>query len=124
MLQRSPEMTDKKSTRYTEEELMIRLKVFIGVCLALTLIGIMFTVLYSIMFVTQPLDAISPIDAKFFELIVPVATFLTGTLSGIMLAGTGKDAAMSGANQAAAAMKKQIDKEREEERQEDAKVNG
>ncbi len=116
-------MTDKKSTRYTEEELMIRLKVFIGVCLALTLIGIMFTVLYSIMFVTQPLDAISPIDAKFFELIVPVATFLTGTLSGIMLAGTGKDAAMSGANQAAAAMKKQIDKEREEERQEDAKIS-
>lgn len=114
MSQRKQEMTTKTNNRYTEEELMVRLKVFIGVCLALTLIGIMFTVLYSIMFVTQPLNAISPIDAKFFELIVPVATFLTGTLSGIMLAGTGKDAAMSGANQAAAAMKKQMDKEKEE----------
>ena len=87
---------EKPSAKYTEEELMIRLKVFIGVCLALTLIGIVFVVLFSIIFVTQPLTAISPIDAKFFELIIPVATFLTGTLSGIMLAGTGKDAAMSG----------------------------
>ena len=43
-------------------------------------------------FVTQPLNAISPIDQKFFELIVPIATFLTGTLSGIMLAGNDKDA--------------------------------
>ena len=86
--------------RLSEEELMVRLKVFIGVCLALTLIGIVFVVLYSIIFVTQPLNAISPIDSKFFELIIPIATFLTGTLSGIMLAGTGKDAAMSGMAQA------------------------
>ena len=77
---------------YTEEQLMVRLKVFIGICLALTLTGIVFVVLYSIIFVTQPLNAISPIDQKFFELIIPIATFLTGTLSGIMLAGGNKEA--------------------------------
>ena len=77
---------------YTEEQLMARLKFFIGVCLALTLTGIVFVVLYSLIFVTQPLNAISPIDQKFFELIVPIATFLTGTLSGIMLAGGDKEA--------------------------------
>ena len=76
---------------YTEEQLMARLKFFIGVCLSLTLTGIVFVVLYSLIFVTQPLNAISPIDQKFFELIVPIATFLTGTLSGIMLAGGDKD---------------------------------
>lgn len=76
---------------YTEEQLMARLKFFIGICLALTLVGIVFVVLYSIIFVTQPLNAISPIDQKFFELIIPIATFLTGTLSGIMLAGNDKD---------------------------------
>ena len=70
---------------------MARLKFFIGICLALTLTGIVFVVLYSIIFVTQPLNAISPIDQKFFELIIPIATFLTGTLSGIMLAGTKKE---------------------------------
>lgn len=77
---------------YTEEQLMARLKFFIGVCLSFTLVGIVFVVLYSIIFVTQPLNAISPIDQKFFELIIPIATFLTGTLSGIMLAGNDKDA--------------------------------
>jgi hypothetical protein len=78
--------------KYTEEELMVRLKVFIGGMLALTLFGIVFVVLYSLIFVTQPLNAISPIDQKFFELIIPIATFLTGTLSGIMLAGGNKEA--------------------------------
>lgn len=81
-------MENKETFVYTEDQLMARLKFFIGICLSLTLFGIVFVVLYSLIFVTQPLNAISPIDQKFFELIVPIATFLTGTLSGIMLAGT------------------------------------
>ena len=36
---------------YTEEQLMARLKFFIGVCLSLTLTGIVFVVLYSLIFV-------------------------------------------------------------------------
>jgi hypothetical protein len=83
---------NKPDFLYTEEQLMARLKFFIGICLSLTLFGIVFVVLYSLIFVTQPLNAISPIDQKFFELVIPIATFLTGTLSGIMLAGGDKDA--------------------------------
>lgn len=85
---------DKKASddfMYTDEQLMARLKFFIGVCLTLTLTGIVFVVLYSIIFVAQPLNAISPIDQKFFEMLVPISTFLTGILSGIMLAGNDKD---------------------------------
>ena len=85
-------MSDQNNLMYTDEQLMARLKFFIGICLSFTLVGIVFVVLYSIIFVTQPLNAISPIDQKFFELIIPIATFLTGTLSGIMLAGGDKDA--------------------------------
>jgi len=77
--------------RYTTEELNARLKFFIGIVLGLTLFGIVFVVLYSLIFVTQPMNGMSPIDNKFFELIIPIATFLTGTLSGIMLAGDDKD---------------------------------
>ncbi len=94
-------MENKQDIMYTEEQLMARLKFFIGICLSLTLFGIVFVVLYSLIFVTQPLNAISPIDQKFFELIVPIATFLTGTLSGIMLAGNNPEAqqkAMEAAN--------------------------
>ena len=85
------ESEPKEIVMYTEEQLMARLKFFIGICLALTLVGIVFVVLYSLIFVTQPMNAIAPMDQKFFELIIPIATFLTGTLSGIMLAGGDKD---------------------------------
>lgn len=77
--------------KYTESELNARLKFFIGIILGLTLFGIVFVVLYSLIFVTQPMNGMSPVDNKFFELIIPVATFLTGTLSGIMLAGNDKE---------------------------------
>jgi hypothetical protein len=77
--------------KYTTEELNARLKFFIGIVLGLTLFGIVFVVLYSLIFVTQPMNGMSPVDNKFFELIIPIATFLTGTLSGIMLAGGDKD---------------------------------
>jgi hypothetical protein len=88
LLHKEPTVENKDTFIYSEDQLMARLKFFIGICLSLTLFGIVFVVLYSLIFVTQPLNAISPIDQKFFELIVPIATFLTGTLSGIMLAGT------------------------------------
>jgi hypothetical protein len=80
--------------KYTTDELNARLKFFIGIILGLTLFGIVFVVLYSLIFVTQPMNGMSPVDNKFFELIIPIATFLTGTLSGIMLAGDDKDMKM------------------------------
>jgi Na+-transporting methylmalonyl-CoA/oxaloacetate decarboxylase gamma subunit len=83
---KDPNAPKEEKFLYTEEQLMARLKFVVGICLAFTLFGIVFVVLYSLVFVTQPMNAISPVDQKFFELIVPIATFLTGTLSGIMLA--------------------------------------
>jgi K+-sensing histidine kinase KdpD len=77
-------MATKKDTI---EELNAKLRFIVGVCLAFTLTGTIFAVLYSLIHVTQPMF-VSPNDQKFFELIQPIATFLTGTLSGIMLSGT------------------------------------
>ena len=42
--------------KYTSEELNARLKFFIGIILGLTLFGIVFVVLYSLIFVTQPMN--------------------------------------------------------------------
>lgn len=78
-------MATKKDTI---EELNAKLRFIVGVCLAFTLTGTIFAVLYSLIHVTQPMF-VSPNDQKFFELIQPIATFLTGTLSGIMLSGNG-----------------------------------
>lgn len=82
----------KKPTtdRYTTEELMVRMKFIIGTSLSFTLTGIVFVVLYSLIFVTQPIGGQSPNDAEFFKLITPIATFLTGILSGIMLGSESK----------------------------------
>ena len=107
--------------RYTTEELNARLKFFIGIVLGLTLFGIVFVVLYSLIFVTQPMNGMSPVDNKFFELIIPIATFLTGTLSGIMLAGTGREAAMAGAEMQRAAHAAMNESQEEPEEPKDPK---
>ena len=78
--------------RYTNDELMARLKFIIGIFLALTLAGIVFVVLYSLIFVPQPVGVQSPNDVEFFKLVSPIATFLTGILSGIMLGNNNKEA--------------------------------
>lgn len=67
------------------EMLDAKLRYFIGVILGLTLMFTVLAVLYSLVFVTQPMTGSAPNDEKFFALIGPIATFLTGTLSGIML---------------------------------------
>ena len=78
--------------KLTPQDLDARLKFILGLILGTILLCTTLGILYALIFVTQPLNAISPIDQKFFELIIPIATFLTGTLSGIMLAGGDKDA--------------------------------
>jgi hypothetical protein len=78
-------------TRYTTDELMARLKFIIGIFLALTLAGIVFVVLYSLIFITQPVGVQAPNDVEFFKLVSPIATFLTGILSGIMLGNNNKE---------------------------------
>jgi len=66
------------------------LKFIVGITLAFTLVGIVGVVLYSLVFVTQPMNGQSPNDAEFFKLITPIATFITGCLSGIMVGSTGR----------------------------------
>jgi hypothetical protein len=88
-----------RSDRYTTEELMARMKFIIGTSLSFTLTGIVFVVLYSLIFVTQPIGGQSPNDAEFFKLITPIATFLTGILSGIMLGNDGKKKEETGSSE-------------------------
>ena len=60
------------------------LRFIIGCTMAITLMGIMAVVLYSLVFVTQPMTSMAPIDAKFFELITPIATFIVGSLGTLL----------------------------------------
>ena len=61
------------------------LRFIIGIMLAIILFFIVCIVLYSLVFVTQPMENQAPNDAEFFKLITPIATFIVGALSTIMV---------------------------------------
>ena len=88
----------KPRSEWTPEEL---LRFIVGIVLSLTLTFIVATVLYSLVFVSQPMEGQTPNDAEFFKLINPIATFIVGALAGLM------------AGQGSGAMEKKKDKEDE-----------
>ena len=74
-----------RKNRLTPEELHARLIVSIGIILALVFAGSVFSLLYALVFVTQPM-AQAPNDAAFIDLVSTLSVFLTGTLAGIVSA--------------------------------------
>jgi len=68
-----------------------KLRYFIGVALTVILGGVIFSILYSLIFVTQPLGESSENDRKFFELLTPIASFIVGALGGVMAAGNNRN---------------------------------
>jgi hypothetical protein len=64
-----------------------KLRFIVGITLAVTLVLIVVTVLYSLVFVVQPIGVQAPNDAEFFKLINPIATFIVGALAGLMANG-------------------------------------
>jgi hypothetical protein len=62
----------------------------IVVTLCLTLMGIVGVILHSLVWVTQPMIGMSPMDAEFFKLLAPIATFITGSLGTMLAMGKNK----------------------------------
>jgi hypothetical protein len=71
--------------RFSPEELHARLIVTIGIILAIVFAGSVFSLLYALLFITQPLTQ-APNDAAFIDLVSTLCVFLTGTLAGILSA--------------------------------------
>jgi hypothetical protein len=76
--------------KYTSDELDARLKFFLGLTLGTILLFTTMGILYALVFVTQPIGAQSENDKMFFNVLSSVATFITGTLAGILI---GRDGA-------------------------------
>lgn len=76
--------------RYTAEELDARLKFVVGCILGLVLTITTIGVLYALVFVAQPIGAQAENDKMFFGVLSSVATFITGTLAGLMIS-TGRN---------------------------------
>ena len=75
--------------RYTSAELDARLKFALGLMLGTILLATTMGILYALIFVTQPVNAQSENDKMFFNVLGSVATFITGTLAGLLIGKSG-----------------------------------
>lgn len=76
--------------KYTAEELDARLKFVVGCILGFVLMITTIGVLWALVFVAQPIGVQSENDKMFFGVLSSVATFITGTLAGLMIS-TGRN---------------------------------
>lgn len=75
--------------RYTSAELDARLKFALGIMLGVILLSTTLGILYALIFVTQPVTGQSENDKMFFNVLGSVATFITGTLAGLLIGKSG-----------------------------------
>jgi hypothetical protein len=84
--QREEQMAREK---YTASDLDARLKFILGITLGTILLCTTLGILYALIFVTQPIGAQSENDKMFFNVLGSVATFITGTLAGLLIGNSG-----------------------------------
>ena len=75
--------------RLTPQDLDARLKFMLGITLGTILLCTTLGILYALIFVTQPVGAQSENDKMFFNVLGSVATFITGTLAGLLIGQSG-----------------------------------
>jgi hypothetical protein len=81
--------------RYSAADLDARLKFILGLILGTILLCTTLGILYALVFVTQPVGAQSENDKMFFNVLGSVATFITGTLAGLLIGQSGAKDVMS-----------------------------
>jgi len=103
--------------RLTPQDLDARLKFVLGITLGTILLCTSLGILYALIFVTQPIGAQSENDKMFFNVLGSVATFITGTLAGLLIGQSGAKDVMAAqiANKEIDAKNTQSDKKLESE---------
>ena len=81
--------------KMTPQDLDARLKFILGITLGSILFMTALGIIYGLLFVTQPIGAQSENDKMFFNVLGSIATFITGTLAGILIGNSGAKDIMS-----------------------------
>ena len=76
--------------RHSNEEIKARLIFIVGIGLTIAFTGTIFTLLYGLLFVVQPMDQ-APNDVAAWEILKPMTLFITGGLSGMLASNGLKD---------------------------------
>ena len=103
--------------KLTPADLDARLKFILGITLGSILFMTALGIIYGLLFVTQPIGAQSENDKMFFNVLGSIATFITGTLAGILIGNSGAKDVMAAqiANKEVDAKNTQADKKLEAE---------
>jgi len=116
-LQQPKQVLQMARERLTASDLDARLKFILGITLGTILLCTTLGILYALIFVTQPIGGQSENDKMFFNVLGSVATFITGTLAGLLIGQSGAKDIMSAqlANKEMDAKNTQADKKLEAE---------
>ena len=103
--------------KLSPQDLDARLKFILGLTLGSILFLTSVGILYGLLFVSQPIGAQSENDKMFFNVLGSVATFITGTLAGLLIGQSGAKDIMKAQldNKAEDAKNTQADKKLESE---------
>jgi hypothetical protein len=71
-------------SKYTAEDIEIRIWGFVVVCITIILFGIVFVLLYSLIFVVQPIKSMAPLDMAFSKILNDIVLLLVGGIGGIV----------------------------------------
>jgi len=78
--------------RLTADEIEARTRSFVIVVVTLILFFIVVTLIYSVMFVSQPIKAMAPIDQAFTKMLNDIVLLIVGGIGGIMTKGLTNEA--------------------------------
>jgi len=70
--------------KLTTEEFEVRIWGFVVVAITVILFGIVFALLYSVTFVTQPIKSMAPIDQAYAKMLNDIVLLIVGGIGGIV----------------------------------------
>lgn len=77
-------LSNPQMPKLTAEELEVRVWGFVVVMITMILAGIVFALLYSVTFVTQPIKSMAPIDQAYTKMLNDIVLLIVGGIGGIV----------------------------------------
>lgn len=76
--------SNNPKTKLSPEEIEVRIWGFVVVAITVILFGIVFALLYSVTFVTQPIKSMAPIDQAYTKMLNDIVLLIVGGIGGIV----------------------------------------
>lgn len=76
--------SQQPQTKLSPEEIEVRVWGFVVIAITVILFGIVFALLYSVTFVTQPIKSMAPIDQAYTKMLNDIVLLIVGGIGGIV----------------------------------------